>query len=220
MGAPCARVVHVALSTLTPPCVPGTDLKPSHRCARCITAWWQWVYMARVRFAHHRPRNAHESHAQACVWTGDCDVPGCGSLCLANLTRVSAFATLEDAAWRPGWYELCPRLAELVAFFGAAAAAATPARRLQGGDGAPGLGGGHGSSAAAARRLRQAGGDVQLPCPSPEAVQAVAPIMQSQAQGWQTALAAAEAGTHPAPAMPATAHPDIPALAQLYASAN
>ena len=57
--------------------------------------------------------NTISNAMQACTWTGDCELPGCANRCVVNLTPHSAFTALEDAAWRPTWYEACPRVAQV-----------------------------------------------------------------------------------------------------------
>jgi hypothetical protein len=85
---------------------------------------------------------------QFCKWTADCQVQGCANRCVANLLATSAQHHLNDAAWSPSWWEICPRLASIVKIQvdrlsgseargnesepgGAAAPAPAPQRRLQ-----------------------------------------------------------------------------------------
>lgn len=70
---------------------------------------------------------------QACSWTADCSVAGCGDTCLLNRRIAPNFITLEDRSWDEAHWQLCSELAMIVATFVAEAkskASSNTTRRL------------------------------------------------------------------------------------------
>jgi hypothetical protein len=57
---------------------------------------------------------AHPQLLQTCVWTGACPLAGCQNKCVADLGVGLARRTVTDRAFDASWFQLCPRLAQIV----------------------------------------------------------------------------------------------------------
>eukprot|EP00892_Ulva_mutabilis_P002705 jgi/Ulvmu1/12435/UM009_0087.1 len=51
------------------------------------------------------------SDTSACVWTGDCDKPGCGNKCITNFFLTNSWYTLLDHSTGDTFFSACPTLA-------------------------------------------------------------------------------------------------------------
>ena len=52
---------------------------------------------------------------QTCTWTGaECPLTGCQETCVADLGVGLARAIVQDRAYGASWFQLCPRLAQIV----------------------------------------------------------------------------------------------------------
>eukprot|EP00892_Ulva_mutabilis_P000502 jgi/Ulvmu1/10452/UM063_0006.1 len=54
------------------------------------------------------------SETSACVWTGDCDRPGCTNKCITNRGLTQSWYVLLDRSTGENFYSGCPTLARWV----------------------------------------------------------------------------------------------------------
>jgi hypothetical protein len=138
-----------------------------------------------------------------CEWIEDRSAWGSRGVCVANLPRLSARSALETAAWQLGWYQLCPRLAQIVVAFDDVQELDVAERSLQTRSGSNGwddaqLIGSNGRSRSegrgAALEAGRGSGPQELLCPGQAAIQRAAPQLRAQADSWNGMLKASQAG--------------------------